>query len=543
MADTRDLGSRGFVRVGSNPTSRTIKILGATSVLEYTPRLFHVEERSLVTMRSELISQEKNIVKIKVEVEPERFEETVKDVIKEISQKANIKGFRKGRVPRNVIELYFGRESIYREALENLIPEVVTQIKEEYGLELIAEPRVKLEGEVKEGSPVLLEIEYEVVPEIELPDLSQIEVPKLKPIVTDEMVEQVIKDLRERNAEHVDVEEERPIEEDDIVVVNATAQVEREEGDDIEKFDFEGKEVEDTIDLTADYLDENVKKDLVGQSAGSTITTTITHPDDGSKLAGKRITYTMEVKGIKKKILPELDEEFLKKVGADGKDLDEFKTHIKEQLQDVLENRAKNEAINLALQQIVNQTKIDVPERLVDREFQSLLYEEEQRIKQAYNITLEEYVKQSGIDFEEYKKKVRDQAFRRVLNSLVLEELTKRFEIKVDPGDIRSHVERMATAYNLSAEELSSFIVSDQDRLYKLSYDIMTEKTLDKILDFVNVRELEKEEYEKALKDLLEKMKAASAEQEETEESEQDSGNEARGGNEDVSTDSDRTDG
>ena len=91
----------------------------------------------------------------------------------------------------------------------------------------------------------------------------------------------------------------------------------------------------------------------------------------------------------------------------------------------------------------------------------------------------------------------------------------------MDPGDIRSHVERMATAYNLSAEELSSFIVSDQDRLYKLSYDIMTEKTLDKILDFVNVRELEKEEYEKAL-DLLEKMKAASAEQEETEESEQD---------------------
>ena len=543
MADTRDLGSRGFVRVGSNPTSRTIKILGATSVLKYTPRLFHVEERSLVTMRSELISQEKNIVKIKVEVEPERFEETVKDVIKEISQKANIKGFRKGRVPRNVIELYFGRESIYREALENLIPEVVTQIKEEYGLELIAEPRVKLEGEVKEGSPVLLEIEYEVAPEIELPDLSQIEVPKLKPIVTDEMVEQVIKDLRERNAEHVDVEEERPIEEDDIVVVNATAQVEREEGDDIEKFDFEGKEVEDTIDLTADYLDENVKKDLVGQSAGSTITTTITHPDDGSKLAGKRITYTMEVKGIKKKILPELDEEFLKKVGADGKDLDEFKTHIKEQLQDVLENRAKNEAINLALQQIVNQTKIDVPERLVDREFQSLLYEEEQRIKQAYNITLEEYVKQSGIDFEEYKKKVRDQAFRRVLNSLVLEELTKRFEIKVDPGDIRSHVERMATAYNLSAEELSSFIVSDQDRLYKLSYDIMTEKTLDKILDFVNVRELEKEEYEKALKDLLEKMKATSAEQEEPEEKEQDPGNEARGGNEDVSTDSDRTDG
>ncbi len=543
MADTRDLGSRGFGRVGSNPTSRTIKILGATSVLKYTPRLFHVEERSLVAMKSELISQEKNIVKIKVEVEPERFEETVKDVIKEISQKANIKGFRKGRVPRNVIELYFGRESIYREALENLIPEVVTQIKEEYGLELIAEPRVKLEGEVKEGSPVLLEIEYEVAPEIELPDLSQIEVPKLKPIVTDEMVEQVIKDLRERNAEHVDVEEERPIEEDDIVVVNATAQVEREEGDDIEKFDFEGKEVEDTIDLTADYLDENVKKDLVGQSAGSTITTTITHPDDGSKLAGKRITYTMEVKGIKKKILPELDEEFLKKVGADGKDLDEFKTHIKEQLQDVLENRAKNEAINLALQQIVNQTKIDVPERLVDREFQSLLYEEEQRIKQAYNITLEEYVKQSGIDFEEYKKKLRDQAFRRVLNSLVLEELTKRFEIKVDSQDIRSHVERMANAYNLSAEELSSFIVSDQDRLYKLSYDIMTEKTLDKILDFVNVRELEKEEYEKALKDLLEKMKATSAEQEEPEEKEQDPGNEARGGNEDVSTDSDRTDG
>lgn len=491
-----------------------------------------------VAMKTELVSQEKNVVKIKAEVEAERFENAVKDVVKEISQKANIKGFRKGKVPRNVIELYFGKESLYREALENLIPEVVEEIKEEYELELVAEPKVKVQGEPKEGSPVVLEIEYEVMPEVDLPDLEQVEVPMLKPVVTDEMVEKVINDLRERNAEYADLEEDRPIKEDDIVLVKAVAQVQRDEGDDSERFEFEGKEMEDTIDLSANYLDENIKKDLIGQTVGRTVTSTVTHPDDGSELAGKQITYTMEIRGLKKKVLPELDEEFLKKVGAEGKTLEEFKAQIREQLQRNLEARAKSDAINLALQQIASMAKVEVPDRMVERELHSLLHEEEARVKQAYNLTLEEYARQSGIDFEEYKNSLRKQAYRRVLNSLVLEELTKRFEIKVNPDDIKSYVARMANSYNISPEKLSAFIASDQERLYKVSYDIMTEKTLDKILEHIKVKELEKEEYERAVKELLEKLKATSAE-----EVPQVLSNEARGGNDDASSDSDRTDG
>lgn len=516
-----------------------------------TPRLFHVEERGLVAMRSELISQEKNIVRIKAEIEAERFEKAVQDVVKEISHKANIKGFRKGRVPRNVIELYFGRERLYREALENLIPEVIEQIRDEYELELVAEPKIKSIGELKEGEPLVLEIEYEVMPEIELPDLNQIEVPKLKATVTDEMVDEVINDLRERNAEYVEVNEDRPIDEGDTVVVNAIAEVEREENDDAEKFDFEGKEMEDMIDLSVPYLDENVKIDLIGQNVGNTVTTTVTHPEDGSNLSGKRIKYSMEIKGIKKKVLPELDEEFLKKVGAEDKSLEEFRAEIKEQLIKNLENRSKNEAINLALQQIVNQAKIEVPESMVEREFHSLLHEEEEKMRQAGEMTFEEYVKQSGMDLDEYKNRLREKAYKRVMNSLVLEELTKRFEIKVNPEDIKAYVERMAGTYNISAEKLSSFIASDQDRLYRLSYDIMAEKTLGKILDHVKVKELEREEYEEALKVIMNnqgKVQAIQEEmqekvEEEPEKALQDDGNDARGGHEDVGTDSNRTDG
>jgi len=108
----------------------------------------------------------------------------------------------------------------------------------------------------------------------------------------------------------------------------------------------------------------------------------------------------------------------------------------------------------------------------------------------------------------------------------------------VNPDDIKSYVARMANSYNISPEKLSAFIASDQERLYKVSYDIMTEKTLDKILEHIKVKELEKEEYERAVKELLEKLKATSAE-----EVPQVLSNEARGGNDDASSDSDRTDG
>ena len=179
-------------------------------------------------MRSELVSQEKNFVTIKVELEVTEFQKSINMTVRELTQKINVPGFRKGKVPRNILEMRVGKEGILIEALESIMPDTIDQIVKDYELDLIDQPEMEIE-KLEEGKDVLLTLTFEVAPEVKLPELETIEIEKLKVNVTDEMVDEAIKNMQKQNAEHEKVD--RAVEDDDVVEIEYVTNVLDEEGE------------------------------------------------------------------------------------------------------------------------------------------------------------------------------------------------------------------------------------------------------------------------------------------------------------------------
>ena len=169
-------------------------------------------------MKTEVVSQEKNIIVIKAEFEAEQVNKAIDSTIKDLSKKANIKGFRKGHVPRKTIELYFGMKGICAEALEKMVPEAIDKMIEEYELSLIAEPKLE-PGELIENEPFTLQVTFEVTPEVTLPDLETIEAEKTLYKATEEMRDENIARRLESRSELVPTYEERELTKDDYVSV------------------------------------------------------------------------------------------------------------------------------------------------------------------------------------------------------------------------------------------------------------------------------------------------------------------------------------
>ena len=146
-------------------------------------------------MKTELLGQEKNVVKIKVDFEPEEFQGGLKKALSDLSQQARIPGFRRGHIPRKILEMRLGRETLYREAMENILPDNIKKIIEDYELDTIATPSVEF-GDIHEGEPVSCEVTFEVLPEVTLPTLEDLEIELRRTVVADEMVEQLIRHFR-----------------------------------------------------------------------------------------------------------------------------------------------------------------------------------------------------------------------------------------------------------------------------------------------------------------------------------------------------------
>ena len=217
-------------------------------------------------MKTEILSQEKNLVEAKAQFTAEEVTKAVESTYKKISKQANIKGFRKGKIPRRTLELYFPKESVYAETIENLIPDAIDKMIEEYELKLITEPEVK-PGEIKDGEDFEVTVKFEVTPQFDLPDLEEIEVEKTVYETTDEMVEEQVKRIVESRAEVVPTYEDRPLTKDDYASVKYDTFVYYEDGS--EKKAEEGQKTE--IFLGADTMRPEVVEAIVGKVPGDSV--------------------------------------------------------------------------------------------------------------------------------------------------------------------------------------------------------------------------------------------------------------------------------
>lgn len=438
-------------------------------------------------MKTEIISQEGNKQRIRATIDAQEFQKALNTVVGELSRKANIKGFRKGKVPRNVLEMYFGREGIYSEALEKVLPAAMGEIVEEYDLSLISEPEVDLEGEVEEGKPVTAVFTFEVRPEVILPDLASIVVEKPVVEVTDAMVDEAVKQIRLRHSELKPVEN-RTSREGDAVSVEYTTQI-VEEG----KENTASSPQTTTIQLDPESLREELKNALTGKNIGDEESVEITieaeHPDPS--IAGKTLRYNLKVKEILERILPELDEAFVRKTSQDRlTSLEEFRKEVAERIEEQIRRDVQNAMEANALSKLRDAAQVTVPETLIERQVASMKEEEAAQIKKQFNLSMEEYLDKNGIKPETFEQSIRERAERIVRQTLILEALADERSIEVVSQDIEAEIQNLADSLRTDPERIRSLLFKDRERMTDFLHRIRMNKAISQLLSEVTIKEV-----------------------------------------------------
>ncbi len=450
-------------------------------------------------LKTEILSQEKNVVEAKAQFTAEEVTKAVESTYKKISKQANIKGFRKGKIPRRTLELYFPKDAVYAETMENLVPDAIDKMIEEYELKLIAEPDVK-PGEIKEGEGFEVTVKFEVTPQFDLPNLEEIEVEKTVYETTDEMVEDQVKRIVESRAEMVPTYEERPLTKDDYASVQYDTFLYYEDGS--EKKAEEGQKTE--IFLGADTMRPEVVEALVGKAPGETVS--IELPVDGEEAKKDHVVksrYEIEVLGIMKKTTPELTDELVIEITqSKHKTTGEFKEEVRKQLEAAAENQSKENLKDTIVNKIAGMVEVDVPMTLIERQKDSIRKQQAERIKRENNMTMEEFFEKSGMNKESYEAELDMAAMNIVKRALVLEAVAEANDIEWTPEELTQEITSIARMSGVDPKKLQDYIYGDRDRLFEMAEKIRNRKTVDYLVTTVKVTEVpEKKAEEKVEKE------------------------------------------
>ncbi len=431
-------------------------------------------------VRSEIVSQEKNIVKIKTEVPEGEFRESVEEAIAELREKVDIKGFRKGKVPRNILELHLGTETIRSEALEKLLPKTIDTLIEEYELELIDRPKVDIET-LEDNEPLVMTFTFETRPEVKLANAAELKVKKRLVHVNDTMIDEAIAQVRQSFAEKEPVSE-RPVGDGDMVQVEYTQNEESEKTQEPRKTD---------IDLSEGNVREEFREALIGKNVGdeSTVEISLEDPEDPDKPV-ETIRYNLKILAIMQKRLPELGPEFFSKIfGEDVETEEAFREKVREALESRIEAESLEKSREEAVTRLCEASSVEIPEKLVERQVEGLKKDEEQRIQQQTGKSREEYFKDIGVNEEDHEKELRKHAENLVKRSLILESFADMEKIQVEQQDLQHEIHELARSVGTEAEKVQQMLANDKDRLGQLFGKIRYRKTIDRLFESVQVNE------------------------------------------------------
>ncbi|MBQ9896385.1 MAG: trigger factor [Synergistaceae bacterium] len=437
-------------------------------------------------MKTELLGQEKNVVKIKLEITPEEFADGLNKAVKQLSQEVKIPGFRKGHAPRKILEMRFGRDALYNEALDKILPENIKQITQDYELDTIDTPSVNVDA-IHEGEVISCELTFEVMPEVELPEIESIEVEKLKAIVPDGAVDDLIHSIRRRFAAKNPVE--RPVQADDVVNVEFTIQVPGEDG--------EIGPNDNQIDLAEKTVRREVADALIGHSKGETVETDFdieaNHVE--RRIAGKRVHYIMKIEQVFESVMPELNEDLFNRYFGPGNEIkteDAFRAKLAEGLQEQMKHECDEDAENRTMDKIIKAAKLDVPETLVVREMGAIRQADENEAKNRYHVELKDYLGDGTPDWEKgYNVVLRSRAQGVVRYSLVVNAISKKYDIQVEKEDIEAELEMRAKLYGFDKNVLLSYYYQNQNEMNGLVNSVHNNKVIKAVMGLVKVNEVD----------------------------------------------------
>ncbi|WP_096435977.1 trigger factor [Alteribacter populi] len=409
-----------------------------------------------------------------VEVEKERVDTALDEAFKKVVKKVNVPGFRKGKVPRSMFEQRFGVESLYQDALDILLPEAYSQAIEETGIEPVDRPEIDIEN-MEKGETLVFKATVTVKPEVKLGEYKGLEVEEESTEVTEEDLENEIKQLQEKNADLVAVEEGE-VQDGDTVVMDFEGFVDGEA--------FEGGKAENySLEIGSGQFIPGFEEQLIGTKTEDEKEVNVNFPEDyhSEELAGKPAVFKVTLHDIKRKELPELDDEFAKDVDENVETLDELKKNLQEKLETSREQEADMKKRDSLVERATENAEIDVPKAMAETETDRMLQEFGQRL-QAQGMTLDMYYQFSGTDEEGMKAQFMDDAEKRVRMNLTLEAIAEAEELEASDDDVDAELDKMAETYQRSKEELKQ-ILDMQGGIETMKGDLKVRKAIDLLVE------------------------------------------------------------
>jgi trigger factor len=423
---------------------------------------------------------EGNQGKLTVEVDAETFNKALDQAFKKVVKQVNVPGFRKGRVPRPIFEQRFGVEALYQDALDIVLPEAYTKAVEETSIEPVSQPEIDIE-QIGKNEALIFTAEVTLKPEVKLGEYKGLEVEKVDTEVTDEDVENELKELQKRHAELV-VKEDEAAAEGDTVVIDFEGFVDGEA--------FEGGKAENhSLELGSGSFIPGFEEQLIGVKAGEEKEVNVTFPEEyhAEELAGKDAVFKVKVHEVKSLELPELDDEFAVDVDDEVETLDALREKIKNRLKESKEHEAKHTIENAVIEQAAENAEIDVPEVMIENEIDRMMKEFEQRL-QAQGLNLDLYKQFSGQDESELKEQMKADAEKRVRVSLTLEAIAKAENIEVTDEEVEKELEKMSETYNLPVDQIKQILGSTDS----IKEDLKLNKAVELLVE--NRKEVEPKE-------------------------------------------------
>ena len=411
---------------------------------------------------------EKNMAKLTVEVPAEQFEAALKTSYNKNKNKFNIPGFRKGKAPQAMIEKMYGVGVFYEDAVDEAINASYPDAAKESGLEIVSRPEISIE-QVEKGKSFIYVATVATKPEVTLGEYKGIEVEKAKPEVTDADVEAELKKVQEQNSRLVSVED-RGVEDGDQTVIDFEGFVDGK--------GFEGGKAEDyPLTIGSHSFIDTFEEQLIGKKIGEECEVNVTFPTEyhAADLAGKPATFKVTVKEIKVKELPELNDEFASEV-SEFDTLDEYKKDVEKKLVEKKEIEANSKNEDAVVAKVVENATMEIPDKMIDAQAENMVQDMARRM-QSQGLSLDMYLKYTGMTVEQMKEQARPDAEKRIRTRLVLEAVAKAENIQISDEKVDEEVAKMAEAYKMEVEKLKSYM-SESD-VKQMKEDLAVQQAVD----------------------------------------------------------------
>ena len=415
---------------------------------------------------------EKNMAKLTIEVSADDLEKALQAAYLKEKNKISVPGFRKGKVPRAMIEKMYGPEIFYDDAANRLIPDAYAEAADESKLEIASQPKIDV-VQLEKGTPFIFTAEVAVKPEVTLGEYKGLEVEKTDTAVTDEEVDAQVEKERDSNARTITVED-RPVQKGDQTIIDFEGFV--------DGVAFEGGKGEDyPLTIGSDAFIPGFEDQLIGAEKGAEVEVKVQFPAEyhAEDLAGKPAVFKVTVKEIKAKELPALDDDFAQDV-SEFNTLEEYKADVRKKLEEKKEAAAKEAKEEAAIAKAIENAQMDIPEAMIDTQTRQMMDEFASRLQQQ-GLALQQYYQFTGMDNDKLAEQMKPNALKRIQTRLVLEAVVKAEDIKATEEEYKAEVEKMAKMYQMETEKLEQLIGEAEAETMK--EDIAVQKAADLIRD------------------------------------------------------------